>query len=334
MEQKQLIDNYGRKHDYMRISITDRCNLRCIYCMGPGGVDHVPHKDILTYEEILEVVKCGADLGISKIRITGGEPLVRKNLSYLIREIKKIPGIEDLAITTNGILLSKYARELKKAGLKRVNVSLDTLKPELYNGMTRGGELEKVLKGIDVAMGYGLKPVKINTVLMKGFNDDEIIDFLNLAHNKKIHVRFIEYMPIGKHDVDYNDRYLPLNFVKESAESAGYSLTPIKHPLGAGPAEYFSFSDSKGSIGLIHSISKHFCSSCNRLRLTADGRLKSCLYWQEEEYVRPVLGTPGKLTSLLQDVILRKPKEHLMGHGKEFGTVNQATMRTMSRTGG
>lgn len=331
---KLLKDNYGRKHDYLRISVTDRCNLRCIYCMGPGGVDQLPHRDILTYEEILKVVKCGAKMGITKIRITGGEPLVRKNLAHLIKEIANVPGIDDLAITTNGILLPKYAAELQKAGLKRVNISLDTLKPEQYKKITRGGELKQVLEGIDTAIQLGLKPVKINTVLIKGFNDGEINDFLNLARAKNIHVRFIEYMPIGEHDTDYDGHYLPLSYVTESAKHEGHTLKPVRHPLGAGPAEYFSFPDSRGSIGLIHSISKHFCSSCNRLRLTADGRLKSCLYWQEEEYVRPLLDNPAKLASLLQEVINRKPKEHLMGQKKSMGTVNPATMRTMSRTGG
>ncbi|MFY9114933.1 MAG: GTP 3',8-cyclase MoaA [Dethiobacteria bacterium] len=332
---RTLTDRYGRKHDYLRISVTDRCNLRCVYCMGPDGVEPLSHHDILSYEEILKVVRAAAKLGISKIRITGGEPLVRKNLPYLVKEINGISGIEDLALTTNGIFLPKYARELKKAGLNRVNISLDTLDPGLFRKITRGGNIEQALKGIEAAIHHGLEPVKINTVLLKGFNDNEILDFFELAHDKNIAVRFIEYMPIGRQSIGFNGHYLPLSIIKETALLAGYDLQPLDHPLSAGPAEYFSFPGRRGSIGLIHSISKHFCSSCNRLRLTADGRLKSCLYWQEEEQVSPKLDHPQKLEALLQEVVLHKPKEHLMGDDKkEPSPVDTTTMRTMSQTGG
>ncbi|NLZ27773.1 MAG: GTP 3',8-cyclase MoaA [Firmicutes bacterium] len=330
-----LTDRYGRKHDYLRISVTDRCNLRCIYCMGPDGVKPLSHHDILSYEEILKVVRVAAGLGISKIRITGGEPLVRINLPHLIEKINSIPGIEDLALTTNGIFLPRFARELKRAGLNRVNISLDSLDPDLFRKITRGGNIKQALRGIEAAIHHGLEPVKINTVLLKGYNDHEILDFFALAHDKDIAVRFIEYMPIGERSVGFDGHYLPLSIIKETAQLAGYELQPLDHPLSAGPAEYFSLAGRGGSIGLIHSISKHFCSSCNRLRLTADGRLKSCLYWQEEEQVRPILDHPRELEALLKKVVLHKHKEHLMGsENSELPTMDTATMRTMSQTGG
>ncbi len=331
---EELRDSFGRKHDYLRISVTDRCNLRCVYCMGADGVKLLPQRAILSYEEILRLVKCGARMGISKIRITGGEPLVRKNLAYLIRELNKIDGIDDISLTTNGVFLRRFAPILKKAGLNRVNISLDTMKPALFEEMTRGGNINDVFDGIEAALEYGLQPLKINTVLMKSYNDGEVMDFINMAKERDIHVRFIEYMPIGNHDDAYQDHYLPLSFITETAAGAGYELLSVEHPLGAGPAESFYFPGSNGSIGLIHSISKHFCSSCNRLRLTADGRLKSCLYWQEEEFVRPVLDKPEELARLVREVIKRKPKEHFMCKDSDPQAVKRSRMRTMSRTGG
>lgn len=334
MDLEELKDSFGRKHDYLRISVTDRCNLRCVYCMGADGVKLLPRRAILSYEEILRVVKCGSRMGISKIRITGGEPLVRKNLSYFIGGLRKINGIEDISLTTNGIFLRKYAQQLKNAGLDRVNISLDTMKPALFEEMTRGGNVNDVFEGMKAALEYGLIPLKINTVLMKGFNEGEVLDFINMAREREIHVRFIEYMPIGCHDGEYQDHYLPLSFIMKKAAEAGYNMTPVNNPQGAGPAEYFAFPGSKGTVGLIHSISKHFCSSCNRLRLTADGRLKSCLYWQEEEYVRPVLDKPEELAGLIREVINRKPKEHFMCKDSDPQAVERTKMRAMSRTGG
>ncbi len=329
-----LTDGQGRKHDYLRISVTDRCNLRCVYCMGPEGVERMPHEDILSYEEIVRVVEAGAELGISKIRITGGEPLVRRDVVGLIRKIAAVPGINDLAMTTNGILLPCFAARLKKAGLKRVNISLDSLKPDLYQSITRCGELKQALEGIDAAINYDLQPVKLNVVLMKGINDLEVIDFLQLVREKPLHVRFIEYMPIGDHDRDYRDHYLPLDHVEETAKKAGLTLNPAPLPGGAGPAESYTIPGGKGTVGLIHPISRHFCSSCNRLRLTAEGCLKACLYWQEEKAVRPVIDDKGALKSLIKEVLGSKPFEHRMAADSRCGTVNPGQMRGMSKTGG
>ena len=329
-----LIDGHGREHDYLRISITDRCNLRCIYCMGEDGIQQLTHEDILSYEEILKVVKAGAELGISKIRITGGEPLVRRGVVAFIESVAAVPGIKDLAMTTNGILLSRYASDLKKAGLKRINISIDSLKPERYRSITRCGELEQVKSGIEAALKAGLDPVKLNVVLMKGINEDEVADFLRLPLEKPLHVRFIEYMPIGDHDRGYRDHYLPLSFVEETAANSGLPLKPVPLPGGAGPAESFTMPGGKGTIGLIHPISKHFCNSCNRLRLTAEGCLKACLYWQEEKSVRPVISDPEALKNLFKEVLKNKHVERQITSDSLCGAVNPGKMRGMSKTGG
>ena len=329
-----LRDIYGRKHDYLRISVTDRCNLRCIYCMGADGVEQISHRDILRYEEIMQVVRVGAALGITKIRLTGGEPLVRKNIISLVEQIARVPGIEDISMTTNGILLSRYAADLKKAGLKRVNISLDSLDSKVYRRTTRGGDLEQVLSGIDAALMEDLTPVKVNVVLMNGLNDKDIPAFLQLANDKPLHVRFIEYMPIGDHDRVYQDRYLPLDSILEMASAREMELTPNPAASGGGPSENYILPEGKGTIGLIHPISKHFCSTCNRLRLTADGLLKPCLYWQEEYPVRPALGDEEAISSLLQEVLLEKKSSHQMNPSQQTGNLRAEEMRGMSRTGG
>jgi GTP 3',8-cyclase len=329
-----LIDAYGRKHDYLRISVTDRCNLRCIYCMGAGGVRQIPHREILSYEEILQVVRAGAALGISRVRLTGGEPLVRKDLLHLVREIAGTPGIADLSMTTNGLLLAGCAAELKQAGLRRVNISLDSLDAAVYRRITRGGELAQALEGIEAALTAGLAPVKINTVLMKGLNHTEVPSFLKLVREKPLHVRFIGYMPIGDHDRGYGRRYLPLDYIRKTAARLGMALVPAAAPEGAGPAESFTLPGGKGTVGLIHPISGHFCAGCNRLRLTAEGKLKSCLYWQDEYPVHPALGDTGALQELLREVIRLKPGKHAMRPGSGVGPVRPGVMRTMNKTGG
>lgn len=329
-----LTDLYGRRHDYLRISVTDRCNLRCLYCMGPEGVKLIPHHRILTYEEILEVVKAGAALGISRIRLTGGEPLVRKGLLHLVEEISRLPGISDLAMTTNGILLPDFAGPLKEAGLQRVNISLDSLKPAVYRKVTRSGELARALAGIEAALDAGLNPVKINIVLMKGINHREVPAFLKLALEKELHLRFIEYMPIGAQGQQHQKYYLPLSYVEEQAARIGLPLMPAESPQGAGPAESLSLPGGRGTIGLIHPISRHFCDTCNRLRLTAEGYLKSCLYWQEEHSVRPALGDAAALQELIQEVVRLKPKRHRMSPQKGAGPLKLQAMRGMSKIGG
>ena len=329
-----LIDLYGRRHDYLRISVTDRCNLRCLYCMGLEGVKLIPHHRILTYEEIIDVVEAGAALGITRVRLTGGEPLVRKGLPHLVEQIARVSGIADLAMTTNGILLPHFAGPLKEAGLQRVNISLDSLKPAVYRQITRCGELEQVLAGIEAARKAGLKPVKINIVLMKGINHREVPAFLKLAHEQELHLRFIEHMPIGAQGSEHLNYYLPVSYVAEQAVRLGMPLTPVESPAGAGPAECFSLPGGKGTIGLIHAISRHFCGSCNRLRLTAEGYLKNCLYWQQEHSIRPALGDPAAMQELLQEVVRLKPEKHRMSAQKGAGPLSLETMRGMSKIGG
>ncbi len=328
----ELIDSYERIHNYLRISVTDRCNLRCVYCMGPEGVTWIPHQEILTYEEIMQVIKTAVPLGIRRIRITGGEPLTRKGVTHLVEQISEIPEIEDLSMTTNGILLPRYAGNLKSAGLKRVNISLDSLKPDKYRTITRRGELREVLRGINAALELGLNPVKINTVLIKGFNDDEVIDLLKLVQQKPVHLRFIEYMPIGDHDHHYRQHYLPLNFVQKTALAAGLPLTPANPLIGAGPAEWFTIPGGKGTVGLIHPISRHYCQSCNRLRLTPEGHIKTCLYWNHEYPVRPCINDPEALTRLFLTAVKEKPARHLMN--RETNPAYFKAKRAMSKTGG
>lgn len=328
---KVLEDRFGRRHDYLRISVTDRCNLRCVYCMGPEGIKLLDHRQILSYEEILRIVRAAAEMGVKKIRITGGEPLVRKGIEYLVKEIAETPGIEDTAMTTNGLLLAEKAPALKEAGLKRVNVSLDSLKPEIYRKVTRGGDLRKALAGIKAALHYQLTPVKINVVLMKGINDGEIDDFLRLTLEYPLHVRFIEYMPIDAHDTAWEGKYLSLHAVKERTSILGLPLEPIE-VKGCGPAEMFKFPGALGSVGLIHPVSKHFCLSCNRLRLTADGYVKPCLYWQEEFYVRPVLKDKEALQELFRKALDVKRKQHTMSPQRERDL--EENRRSMSKVGG
>ena len=318
-------DTIGRNINYLRISVTDRCNLRCMYCMPEQGICKKEHGEILTLEEIYEAVKACAELGISKIRITGGEPLVRIGLTGLIEKISKLQGIKELTMTTNGILLPKYAEELKSAGLKRVNISLDTMNAEKYNYITRGGDLSDVMSGINAAEKAGLKPIKINTVLIGGFNDDEIESFVNLTIDRDIEVRFIELMPIGQAGHWAKKHFIPnteiLNRVKE--------LQPIQSNDPSSPAKYYKLPEAKGKVGLINPISHAFCGNCNRIRLTADGKLKPCLHSEEEIDIKEVLKKGESLHHIFKQAILQKPIEHNL-NCKD----NKPIERDMYRIGG
>jgi len=339
MEQ-QLVDSFGRKHDYLRVSVTDRCDLRCVYCMGPEGVKLLKHSQILSYEEIISIIKAGVALGISKIRLTGGEPLTRKGIETLVAKIAAIPGIDDLSMTTNGQRLPELCASLKKAGLKRVNISLDSLKAQVYKEITRGGDLKKTLLAIRTALDLGLAPVKVNVVLMKGINDVETRDFLRLAYEYPVHLRFIEYMPVDTHDALWQVRYLPLAFVLEEAVALGTPLTEIDKPGGCGPATMYRLPGALGSVGLIRPISGHFCNTCNRLRLTADGFIKPCLYWGEEFPVRPVINDPAALRGLLEKALRFKRKKHEMSENavniQDSGQplMEGQQLRQMSKIGG
>jgi cyclic pyranopterin phosphate synthase len=329
----ELRDRFGRKHDYLRVSVTDRCNLRCVYCMGPEGVPPLQHSDILSYEEILAVVKAGAELGMKSVRLTGGEPLVRKGIEDLVKKIALIPSITDLSMTTNGQLLAEMVLALKRAGLQRVNISLDTLDPQLFREITRCGDLEKTLEGIRAALDYGLNPVKINVVLMKGVNEQEIDAFVKLVCEYPLQLRFIEYMPLDAHDRKWKEKYLPLEVVKEKIKARGYVLEPCAQNSGFGPAEIYQSPHLQGTIGFIHPVSRHFCESCNRFRLTADGFIKPCLYWQEELSVKPFLHDGRGLKEVLQKALEYKRQRHTMGLNLgDDGEIIKA--RGMSKIGG
>ncbi|MBD2848250.1 GTP 3',8-cyclase MoaA [Paenibacillus sp. IB182496] len=331
----QLIDRYGRRHDYLRISVTDRCNLRCVYCMPEEGVEFLPQEGLLSYDEIVAFVEAAAEMGIAKLRLTGGEPLVRPRLDSLIARLAAIPGITDIALTTNGLLLAPQARALKDAGLTRINISLDTLEPSRFRLIARRGELRRVMEGIEAAAQVGLAPIKLNCVLLKGVNEDEIAAFLKLAYDHPLHVRFIEYMPIGHADENWKRQYLSLSRVLEVAEGAGYALSPRDSVKGNGPSEDWTMAGGSGSFGLIHPVSDHFCKQCNRLRLTADGFIKPCLYWMDELDVRPALGSRERLRALLQRAMDIKPENHEMGAKlADEAQSHVPTGRRMSQIGG
>lgn len=307
-------DCLGRNINYLRISVTDRCNLRCRYCMPEEGIEKKFHTDILTLEEIYEVVKVCAGMGTDKVRITGGEPLVRKGLTGLIEKISATKGIKEVALTTNGVLLKKLARELKAAGLKRINISLDTLDAGKYEYMTRGGNIKDVLEGIEEALKVGLKPIKINTVLIKGFNEDEIGELLKLSLREDVDVRFIELMPIGQAAAFASEQYLPSSFVLERFKE----LEPVESEDKSSPAKYYRLPGAKGRVGFINPISHKFCSNCNRIRLTADGKLKPCLHTDLEIDTKKILRDDTikdkhqALRAAVEETVNAKPEHHTL----------------------
>ncbi len=305
-------DQFKRSIEYLRISITDRCNLRCSYCMPAHGVNWLPPRDILTYEEILRVVRLSVDLGFKKFRVTGGEPLVRKGILPFLGNLAAIPGVEDLTLTTNGILLAPLAGRLKAAGVRRVNVSLDTLDPGKFSTVTRGGKLNNVLKGIEKSLEVGLNPVKVNVVVMRGFNDDELERLVDMARDYPLHIRFIELMPIG---ASANRRSQLITVDEMQQRLAFLNLIPARGLEGAGPAKNFTAEGLKGTIGFISALSQHFCAGCNRIRLTPDGKIKPCLHSAQEYDLRQLLrsGIPDEqLKEAIAEVVWHKPSQHRM----------------------
>ncbi|NQT31944.1 MAG: GTP 3',8-cyclase MoaA [Deltaproteobacteria bacterium] len=313
-----LSDSFQRPINYLRISVTDRCNLRCIYCMPADGVDLRSHSDILSYEEIYTIARAAAELGINKIRITGGEPLIRLGLPQLIRMLASIEAIEDIALTTNGVLLADYAGELKQAGLKRVNISLDTLNPDRFKRITRGeSELKQVFEGIEVASRVGLEPVKLNMVVMSGINDDELLDFAAKTIDEEWHVRFIELMPVAGNG-DNAPRFISATEMRKRLEPLG-ELEPCLPGVGNGPAKYFRLAKAKGTIGFITPVSEHFCFNCNRMRLTADGKLRPCLLSEYEiDLKQPLRDGVSKagLKKLFKQAVAEKPLQHGLAEGQ------------------
>jgi GTP 3',8-cyclase len=309
-----MLDKYDREINYLRVSITDRCNLRCTYCRPKEGVSLKGHDDILRYEEILRVVSQAVRLGLIKVRLTGGEPLVRRGFVEFARDLKSIPGLQDISLTTNGILLDQYAEDIYKAGISRINISLDSLHKDKYFEITRGGHLEDVFRGIAAAEKAGFSPIKINTVIINGFNDNEALDFARLALEKPFQVRFIELMPISAVQAGQSQNFQSAGLLYDRIrERYRLESTAGKKKKSDGPAKIFKMKDGAGEIGFINPVSEHFCSTCNRLRLTADGKLRSCLLNETEVDLKNALNrscTDEELGSLIRRAIMLKPQQH------------------------
>lgn len=326
-------DSHGRRIDYLRVSLTDRCNLRCVYCMPAEGVAFKPHDEMLTLEEIERFADIAVQEGISKIRLTGGEPLVRHGVVDHIRRLRTITGLESIALTTNATLLRKFASDLSDAGLERVNISLDSLDPDVYRRITRGGNLADALDGIDAAFEVGFSPIKLNVVVVRSL-DQDLLGFARLTLDRPLHVRFIEYMPVGDAEEGTGchsdggvetDGWTPQDTVpsdevidriaREGAAVGLGELAALERdaaPGGWGPAHYYRFPDAPGTIGVISPLSHHFCAECNRLRLTADGRLRPCLFDDAELDVRTVLrsGTDDDIRVVINQGLRDKPENH------------------------
>jgi cyclic pyranopterin phosphate synthase len=356
-----LVDPFSRTIDYLRVSVTDRCNFRCVYCMPEEGVPATPKAEHLTTAEFARLIRVAASLGMRKVRLTGGEPLLRKDLPELVAEIASIPGIEDLSCTTNGFLLAEMASDLARAGLGRVNVSLDTLRPERFTAIARRGELAKVLEGIKAAQEAGLSPLKINCVAMRGFNDDEAAEFARWTLSEEVHVRFIELMPMrwnldegpssfesfGVHqgqgllqlrnssggmlsDVEMRRRFVPAQELRSSIEKEFGPLEEAEVQTN-GPARTYRIPGAKGTVGFISQITFDFCSRCNRLRLTHDGFLRPCLMSDGELDLRTALrsgANDAEIADLFRHTVAHKPERHYLAEGQ------RVTGRGMSQIGG
>lgn len=311
-----ITDLFSRTISYLRLSLTDRCNLRCLYCVSEqerNGVRmKLPHADLLSYEELLRVVRVATELGISKVRLTGGEPLVRRGIMNFVNGLTGISGLHDIRLTTNGVLLEKYAARLLAAGVGKINVSLDTLRPERFAAITGADCFDRVWEGLNMLWRLDFPVVKINMVVMRGVNDDELLDFASLALEKKAQVRFIEFMPIGGSTSWRRDMYLSVDQIMEVVGRLG-TLIPAARSTAAGPAKVYRLGDSPGSLGFISPISHQFCDQCNRLRLTSEGKLRSCLLRDDELDLRAVIrggGTDGDIGQALVTAVRNKPRGH------------------------
>ncbi len=311
MLKQKLIDKYNRHLNYLRISITDRCNLQCMYCMPPGFIPRLHHNEILRYEEIIRIIKVGISLGISKVRITGGEPLVRKGVYDFLKRLADMDGLSDIALTTNGVSLKDNIEKIKAAGIKRINISLDTLSRNKYKEITGHDKFEQVWEGIELAHKKGFDPIKLNMVALSGVNDDELADFARLSFSYPFHIRFIEYMPIGKSRMKYGPLLL-VPEIKRRISTIG-KLIPVKNSINDGPAERYKFEGAKGEIGFIGALSHHFCNRCNRLRLTASGQLRPCLLSDHHEDLKSLLRkgcSDEELAEIFLTAVRHKPSDH------------------------
>jgi len=329
-----LVDALGRTITYLRVSVTDRCNLRCQYCMPAEGVPGQRHDDILRYEEIERIVRAAAGLGVWKVRLTGGEPLVRKDLPSLVRLLRDVPGVREITMTTNATLLDRHAQELADAGLDRVNVSLDTLDPTQYAAITRCGNVEDALRGLEAAEAAGLTPIKVNSVVARGMNDGALVDLARLTLKRPWSVRFIEWMPLNGDAAQCAEGFIPAAETRATLERSLGPLSPVEDTRaerGLGPAVYYRLPGAAGTIGFISAVSQHFCAACNRLRLTADGRLRLCLLADDEVDLRALVRAGADQAAIqraLQRAVAAKPAgHHLADHVAPAG-------RHMSEIGG
>jgi len=307
----KLIDRCNRKLNYLRISITDRCNLKCIYCVPYDFIPKLPHKEILSYEEILHIVRISVRLGISKVRITGGEPLVRKGVYDFLEQLTKIQGLLDISLTTNGVLLKDNINKIKSAGIKRINISLDTLNRKKFRQIAGYDFFNQIWEGIELAQKMGFDPIKINVVPLKGVNYDELLDIAALSIAYPFHIRFIEYMPMGTNQMEI-DRHLLFPEIKKQINQLG-KMIPVEKGMNDGPAERFKFESARGEIGFIRPISRHFCNTCNRLRLTASGQLRPCLMSDVQVDLKTPLRkgcSDDELAEVFLKAVRLKPSEH------------------------
>jgi cyclic pyranopterin phosphate synthase len=327
----RLADAFHRPITYLRISVTDRCNLRCVYCMPEEGLSWIDKSDILSYEEIAVIVRAAAKVGVRAVRLTGGEPLIRRDLERLVALIAAVEGIEDISLSTNGLLLAEQARRLHGAGLTRVNVSLDTLREDRFEAIARRPGLGRVVAGIEAAFEAGLGPVKLNCVVMRGRNDDEVEAFAELTRDRAIAVRFIEMMPVTENVGDHTGAYISATEILDRVRAIG-ALHPIEGPRGNGPARYYAFEGAAGSVGVISPLSHDYCDTCNRVRLSADGRLKLCLFGDHFIDLRtPVRDRAGEdaLIAILRGSMYVKPERHHLDVGQ-----TASAMRALSEIGG
>jgi GTP 3',8-cyclase len=307
----QLTDKFGRRINYLRLSVTDRCNMRCSYCMPEGGVPKLGHAEVLSYEELFILAQAAVAIGIEKIRVTGGEPLVRKGIVGFLKRLAGIPGLHQLVLTTNGQLLQEMAAELQQVGVQRLNVSLDSLRPEVFARITRSGDLARVLAGIAAADAAGL-PIKINMVAMRGVNDSELADFAALTLTRNCSVRFIEYMPAIQ-DRNWQALVVPGTEILDRL-ARDFTFTPVIRGELAGPAREFRIAGARGNIGVITALSGHFCEDCNRIRVTSSGQVRNCLFSADEYDLRPLLrsGDSAVIRQTLRRLVIAKPARHAM----------------------
>lgn len=315
-----MADGFGRRIEYLRISVTDKCNLRCVYCMPEEGLPWLRRDDLLTYEEIEQIVRTMADMGLRRLRITGGEPLVRRELSSLVRRLAAVPGIEDIALSTNAVLLAPLADELRDAGIARVNISLDSLRPERVDAIARRpGSHTRIFEGLDAAERAGFDPIKVNVVIMRGRNDDELEDFARITLDRPWHVRFIEVMPVGANLDISTGEYVSSLEMLDRVRSIG-SLQPVAGPDGNGPATYFRFAGAAGTVGVITPMSHNYCERCNRMRLTANGRLRPCLFGDLETDLRTPLRAGESIVPAIRHTLRIKPERHHLVRGRSDGS--------------